>query len=557
MRILIKSLVATALFLSLIQASLADAVLKDQTEKWEIYFDATNNNCFTLHKKIKDNAFSLMTYYNATYSVNLVSTSLVNIKEGINKAVLISGSEKINGEVGYFQLEKSGVIRFFQPTEYFLNAINSNGLLFVQIDNKNYGPFVVGGIKEALPKLSYCREKYVQLEQGEGRPIEKTFPPLDKKIVEVKEGVAHPWSTSDVGTIFKFPNYSVVLSSRTRADGSVTLIVDVTEEGFQTVSFEVPNPEGMNGNIQLTKLQGNNASTVVFTNTTMGGTEIRAVINNTLLNFGVFSNTDGLPTSIDESLFSKLFALPDDRILALKLGDKITTPVRLYTIRDNKKVDVTYDNQYRGYYAKLFNDQANDCWYKLREDITSCTGMLASSAILGVLDPALEALHMGMLTQQIEDKEFSYCDNNNCKKYNSYLEAMVDLLPKWGYVDKVNAKSRKEVEFALKDILNKSFTGSGEYSEGCEEYAVGVSKMKGLRGSAVYVMGGGEQHCLFADSDMIGTAVHSQAICYIEDSIPYVDEVLLAQDGKNLSVGSFSADGSTKLNISKLEECKN
>lgn len=531
MRLFIKSLVATALFLSFIQASWADGVLKDQTEKWEIYYDATNNNCFTLYKNIDDNVISLATYFNATYSVNLISTSLAGLKEGMHKAVLISGSEKIPGEINYYKLEKNGVLRFYQPTEFFLNAINNNGLLFVQIDNKNYGPFIVDGIKEAQPKLSYCREKYVHLEQGEGRPIEKIIPLIDKKIVEVKEGLAQPWSTSDVGTIFKFPNYSVVLSSRTRADDTVTLIVDVTEEGFKTESFELPNPEGVTGNIMLSKIVGDYKPAITFTNTTMSGVQVRAISNNNIIDFGEYSNTDGLPVSTSKDGIADIFALPDDRALSLKSSDKITIPVRLYAIKNGKKVDVTNEEYYVSYYQELFENQANECWFKIDEDISSCTGYFASSAVLGVLDPAINAFEDNLISHQMHDKEITYCENNECKTYKSYISAIVDLLPKWGFIDKINIKSQKNADLSLKGLYNKVFTPDD--GGDCEELPVSISKIKGYRGGSIFTIGGGEETCAFGNSEMIGNAVRARAVCTVIDASPNYREILVGvNDGR-------------------------
>ena len=547
MRLFIKSLVATALFLSFIQASWADGVLKDQTEKWEIYYDATNNNCFSLYKNIKDNVFSLATYFDATYSVSLISTSLTNLKLGVHKAVLISGAERMPGEAGYYKLEKTGVIRFYQPTEFFLNAINDNGLLFVEIDKKSYGPFIVGGIKEVQQKLSYCREKYVQLEQGGNRSLNNDFPPIDKKVIEVKEDVAQPWSTSDVDTVFKFPNYSVVLTSRSRADGSVTLIVDVTEEGFQTESFELPNPQGMTGNIMLSKIQGDYKPAITFTNTTMSGIQIRVVSNNNIIDFGEYSNTDGLPVFTSKDGIARIFALPDDRALSLKSSDKITVPIRLYSIKNGQKTDVTSEEYYIEYYKELFERQANECWFKIKEDISSCTGYFATAAVLGVLDPAINAFDDNLISHQMDDKEIAYCENNECKTYKSYISAIIDLLPKWGFVDKINIKSQKNADLSLKVLYSKVFTPDD--GGDCEEMPISISKLKGFRGGSVFTIGGGEESCSFGNSDMIGNAVRARAVCTIIDASPSYREILIgANDG--ILTQLYGSD------VIKYKECK-
>ncbi|MBK3745063.1 hypothetical protein G3A39_38375 [Paraburkholderia aspalathi] len=541
--------------------------MTSETPEWEVYHDITNNTCYILRKDAVDNSFVLSSYYNKSFTVTFFNRKLHSLQSKNNYTVyLIAGNERIKGFMKFYKMNDSGFLKFYQPTKLFYKALESNDVINLEIDGEVYGPFDVKNAKQAYSGLTNCRDSklvYKYIAEFSTDSIVNPFKEnvnlhtkIDNNVVNVPKGVIQTWTLKDAGKKFQFLGYSVLLSRRDKPDGTSALVVDVTEVGFQSVSFELLIQEGMIGKMKLTNFNGSKeASSIVFTNVTKRGNEIRVVINNSLIDLGVVSNSDGMPVKFDK-LMGDVFVLPDERAIDFKTSNDNTMPIRIYDIVENKMKDVSGDAQFRSYYNELFGKYSDQCWIKVNNDVAACTGLFAVSARLGLFDATIEAFKNAYFYPKIKDSKFSYCGLDGCKNYKSYIEAIVDLFDKWGYVDKINLDEQKRSATALKPLLNNLYTNTGEYAEGCDEFYIGLSKTKGNRGATVYSLSSEEHHCLFSNTVMIGTAVHAGAICYVDDSNPYISEVLVGQNRGKMTLGSIVSGRMPDLSIEQYAQCK-
>lgn len=528
------------------------------TTGWEIYFDKHQNICFSLPEKKSDKMLSIIAFYDATYSVSIMDKSLnADVNKSDRDVVMIAGSDRMKGQMSLFKMNEFGILKFYNANDYFFEKVITNNELFVELNNQTYGPFLVSGALGMLKELKLCRETRLQIEQNGGRDKSVANVVIGNKKIDVATDTPQSWTMNDLDTTFQFEGLTVDLSERVKPDGHSILIVDVTEDIFETVSFEIQNPDNMTGNIMLTRLNGGDKRSLIFTNSTIGGTEIRVVelpsVIHEVVNLGTYLNTDGLPVDAPD-VYGRVFVLADDRATDFQRTGKISMPLKLLTVNKGKIVDVTKDDSFIHFYENLYNIQAGNCWNKLGDNPAACTDLLVTAAVLGVLDPTLQHIGSQLELTSNADVKYSICDATNCRPERNYVDAAFEAITDWGYVRKAEADNIKSIHSIMSEFVNRHF-GSNDGGDFCPDSSFYIEQTDSGRDQHVYRLNFEEHNLSFTDGQIIGKTILANAVFMQIDGTPSLDKLLIGYNDSVLSLGSFATSKAIDLNVTYIQEC--
>jgi hypothetical protein len=380
--------------------------------------------------------------------------------------------------------------------------------------------------------------------------------------VTLAEWTSVNWSDRDFGTLYAGDGWKVHLAQSKNGD-AVTNIVTISHGETAPQSFEISIEDFARGMIGLYPFEEDMGNAIYFS-TDSGGTHCCTTATIFQMNggeltavpLGEFDGGRPEPQDLDNDGLFELVTRDQRFNYAFSSYAESYPPERILRVAFGEVEDVTTDSE--------FQPRLQQQTLRRLEALAQENGVIPAGLVAGLLATASQAglYHgvVGYLSREVFEQtgaEYAACYGPDCPadpNYKNLGAALMDRLTTWGY----DLKDRRDEKAdGILAELAKNTDGFGDNQGGMGSCGIGQTIFSHHEGQYEYQ--GSDFRCRIANAKMVGSALLTRSICWVEND-PIVENAILTKEGDNLSIarwqGNFQDYFTNQNGFVTIQQCK-